>query len=283
MAFDFQKVRLISLTKPVEGIPEFWLQEDGEPAHYVDSAEDLISFVARVSNPANQANFSTAQKLLAYCIRKHHWSVFEMGDATFEIETTRDIGRQILRHRSFSFQEFSQRYAEAGFGFPDPSYRQARLQDPKNRQNSIGLSANDPNHTQAWWTTEQRKLQEHALAIYQAALDQGIAKECARVVLPEGLTMSKMYMKGSIRSWITYCLVRLPEDSGTQLEHRDIADKIAKILSERFHFFELAIKQAEQKPDEKSIVQNWLAKIPLAELISKWWSARSPNNKEKTV
>lgn len=195
------------------------------------SGEELISYCARVSNPSNQENWNTAPKLLRYCIKKKHWSVFEMADLIFEIETTRDIGRQILRHKSFSFQEFSQRYAEAS-EFID--IREARLQDNKNRQQSVII--NDPN-LQTEWNVLQECVIEAAGDAYKWALSKNIAKECARSVLPEGLTMSRMYMKGNIRNWFHYCQVRKME-SETQREHVDIANKIWNIMKTEFTFLE---------------------------------------------
>jgi thymidylate synthase (FAD) len=205
-------MRLISVTAPLlEGI---------------ETPTDLIAFCARVSNPENQMNNVTANKLLAYLRRNKHWSPLEMVDATFEIETTRDISRQILRHRSFSFQEFSQRYAEA-LGFSAP--RECRLQDEKNRQNSLPCLDQDLTD---WWYRQQEYVLEVAKEVYEAALQRGIAKECARVVLPEGLTMSRLYMKGSIRSWVHYTEVR--KDVSTQKEHRDIAFGIADAITQIF-------------------------------------------------
>lgn len=213
MNFEHQKVRLIGVTKG---------ELDGE---------DIISYCARVSNPKNQENFDTAPKLLKYLMNNSHWSPMEMVSITLEIETTRDIGRQILRHRSFSFQEFSQRYAEKLERFPSDDYRECRLQDTKNRQNSI--DTND-DMLAANWLAAQIKVENAAKAAYEWALANGIAKEQARVVLPEGLTMSRMYMAGTLRSWIHYCELR--RGNGTQKEHRDIAEKCWKILQNEFPF-----------------------------------------------
>lgn len=218
--FDYQNVRLIAITKPV--IPE------------CETAEDLIAYCARVSNPSNQTNTDTAPKLLKYCMDNGHWSIFEMTDATLEIETTRDIGRQILRHRSFVFQEFSQRYADASqLGFVN---RQTRLQDTKNRQNSISIDHYDDEqeNLNRSWQMKQEQLQHEAKLAYKWALDNGIAKEQARAVLPEGMTMSRMYMSGSLRSWIHYCQLRM--EHGTQREHIDIAEKAWVILCDEFKF-----------------------------------------------
>lgn len=204
-----QSVKLISMTQPVQG-------------HEFKTAQDLLAYVTRVSNPPNQKNFNTSEKLIRYCLRKKHWSPFEMIDLTFEIETTRDIGRQILRHRSFTFQEFSQRYA-------DPTQlgsvtRETRMQDLENRQNSIELKYEDGDRAEILideWERKQKEVAFAAQTVYKWALDKGIAKEQARSVLPEGLTMSRMYMKGSLRSWITYIAIR--ERVETQKEHRQIA------------------------------------------------------------
>jgi thymidylate synthase (FAD) len=204
-------VKLIGVTQPkIEGI---------------DTAEQLVAYCARVSNPANQDNQDSA-RLLKYLVRNKHWSPFEMVHVVLEINTTRDIARQILRHRSFSFQEFSQRYAAVVDMSPP---KEARLQDTKNRQNSVET---DDIHTQKWWEEEQARLIERITGIYQEALKQGIAKEVARVVLPEGLTMSRLYMSGSLRSWIHYCELRM--GNGTQKEHREIATQCWSILTEQF-------------------------------------------------
>jgi len=179
--------------------------------------DEFIAFCARVSNPTNQMNSLTAPKLLRYCAKHKHWSIFETVSITMSIETTRDIGRQILRHRSFSFQEFSQRYADPtkDMGFVT---REARLQDTKNRQNSI---ATEDEQLQSDWNQVQAEVTQSAKNAYKFAIDNGIAKEQARAVLPEGLILSRMYMAGSLRSWIHYCEVRT--DVATQKEHREIA------------------------------------------------------------
>jgi thymidylate synthase (FAD) len=189
-------------------------------------AEQKIAYMARVSNPANQNSNASATKLLKYLIKNKHWSPFEMVNVCMEIETTRDIARQILRHRSFSFQEFSQRYAVSE-GFIQDS--QARLQDEKNRQNSLYT---DDISLQNWFEGAQRRLVNEAKFLYSAALDKGIAKECARVFLPEGLTVSKMYMNGTLRSWLHYIDIRC--DSATQKEHRDVANQCRDIIFEQF-------------------------------------------------
>ena len=188
-------------------------------------AEEKVAYMARVSNPANQDNKATAPKLLRYLMNNKHWSPFEMVNVCMEIECTRDIARQIIRHRSFSFQEFSQRYGEA----VDWEYSEARLQDEKNRQNSLPTQDRE---LQRWWDEQQRSLVAQARGVYGAALNQGIAKEVARKVLPEGLTMSRMYMNGTLRSWMHYVDIRC--DAATQKEHREIADKCKAILTEQF-------------------------------------------------
>ena len=182
--------------------------------------------MARVSNPANQDNDATAPKLLKYLINNKHWSPFEMVNVCMEIETTRDIARQILRHRSFSFQEFSQRYAVSE-GFIQTS--QVRLQDEKNRQNSLYT---DDLSLQYWWEGVQRRITDEAKFLYSAALDKGVAKEVARKLLPEGLTMSKMYMNGTLRSWLHYIDIRC--DLATQKEHRDVAEQCRDIIFAEF-------------------------------------------------
>lgn len=212
MEKDLSEVNLIALSKP---------------SAYTDcnTASDLIAYTARVSNPANQNNTETAPRLLRYLIREQHWSPFEMVHMTLEIKTTRDIARQILRHRSFSFQEFSQRYAEA----TEFETREARLQDQKNRQNSIEVDDGDLNE---WWQIQQKKVQGQAELAYRDALTKGIAKEQARALLPEGLTQSTLYMGGSLRSWIHYCDLR--RGNGTQKEHAEIAEKCWEIIGIHF-------------------------------------------------
>lgn len=219
------KVSLVSLSSPSASTDCY-------------SAEEFVAYAARVSNPENQANHETAPKLLGYLIRENHWSPFEMVSITLEIETTRDIARQMLRHRSFSFQEFSQRYAVAQkFG-----KREARLQDPKNRQNSISLDGIDDfgkggNKTSDErlyenWNMRQARVIEEAKDAYTWALQNGIAKEQARAVLPEGNTTSVLYMAGTLRSWIHYCDLRM--SNGTQLEHIRIAEKCWNVISQHF-------------------------------------------------
>jgi thymidylate synthase (FAD) len=192
------------------------------------SVDEFIAYVARVSNPSNQMNTETAPKLLKYLAKHKHWSPFEMVSICMEIDTTRDIARQILRHRSFSFQEFSQRYADPtkDLGFVT---REARLQDLKNRQNSIET---DDENLQEVWDEWQAGVLDEARIAYTWAIQNGIAKEQARAVLPEGLTQSRMYMNGTLRSWIHYCELRMA--NGTQKEHREIAamawNEISKIF-----------------------------------------------------
>lgn len=190
------------------------------------TAEQLVAYCARVSNPTNQSNTKTAPKLLKYLANNAHWSPFEMVHLTMEIVTTRDIARQILRHRSFAFQEFSQRYAVAEELI---NTREARLQDTKNRQNSIEIDDADLQH-EWWW--QQEEVVRRAQSAYKWALDNGIAKEQARAVLPEGLTVSTLYMSGSLRSWIHYILLR--QANGTQKEHREIALVCKEIVLQHF-------------------------------------------------
>jgi thymidylate synthase (FAD) len=200
----------------------------------LETPQDLIAYAARVSNPSNQNNKETADKLLKYLIKHKHWSPFEMASACLEIETTRDIARQILRHRSFSFQEFSQRYADPTKDLEFVT-REARLQDEKNRQNSITINPGDGENVAALmsdWERQQEIVIDAAKEAYKWAIKNGIAKEQARAVLPEGLTMSRMYMNGTIRSWIHY--IELRSANGTQKEHMEVAKacaiEIAKVL-----------------------------------------------------
>lgn len=212
------KVRLISHTTPSE---ELILEGLTLP-------NELIAYCARISNPSNQMNHQTADKLINYLMAHKHFSPLEMVDITLEIETTRDIARQALRHRSFVFQEFSQRYADPVQEL-DFVIRETRLQDTTNRQKSIKT---DDRELIDWWESQQRELIAKVRAVYSQALDLGIAKEQARAILPEGLTVSRMYMKGSLRSWIHYCEVRT--DESTQEEHREVALAIAKVISNVF-------------------------------------------------
>jgi thymidylate synthase (FAD) len=187
--------------------------------------EDAVAFCARVSNPENQVSQETAPRLLKYLIKHKHWSPFEMANVCMEIETTRDIARQILRHRSFSFQEFSQRYA-AVQGF---ELSEVRLQDTKNRQNSIEVG---DSYLHNWWFKAQQRVREDAELVYNMALAKGVAKEQARKLLPEGMTMSKMYMNGTLRSWLHYVEIRC--DKATQKEHREVAEKCREELTKLF-------------------------------------------------
>jgi len=203
----------------------------------IDTLTNMIAYCARVSNPTNQQNTETNEKLLKYLIKNHHWSPFEMVSICLEIETTRDIARQILRHRSFSFQEFSQRYAVADLGF---EMREARLQDNKNRQNSIET---DNPELQFEWDIKQQELTELSKKTYNWALENGIAKEQARVVLPEGMTVSRMYMNGTLRSWIHY--IQLRSGNGTQKEHREIALECAKKIATIFPMISEFIEKSQ--------------------------------------
>jgi|TARA_R110002110_G_scaffold23181_1_gene88751 thymidylate synthase (FAD) len=212
------KAKLIAYTQPVEN------ETIG-----LDDVQDLIAYCAKVSNPKGQADLSTSESLLNYLIKNQHWSPFEMATATVEIETTRDIARQMLRHRSFAFQEFSQRYADPRDMENTFVLREARLQDTKNRQNSVDV---DNPKLSAEWRMRQQDIIDAAKAHYNWAIGNGIAKEQARVVLPEGLTVSKLYAQGSIRSWIHY--VALRSANGTQREHMDLAVEIGKAISKIF-------------------------------------------------
>ena len=201
-----------------------------KPSAYTDcsTANELVAWSARVSNPSNQNNTKTAPKLVQYLIKENHWSPLEMVHVSMEIRTTRDIARQILRHRSFSFQEYSQRYADPtqDLGFV---VREARLQDAKNRQNSIEV---DDRGLQEEWTMRQIAVTDAALDAYEWAIANGIAKEQARAVLPEGLTESVMIMTGTLRSWVHYCQLRM--DKATQKEHRIVAEQCWDIISHHF-------------------------------------------------
>jgi thymidylate synthase (FAD) len=197
-----------------------------------DDAQELIAYCARVSNPNNQNNKDTSDKLISYLIKHQHWSPLEMVNACIEIETTRDIARQILRHRSFSFQEFSQRYADPVKEL-DFIRRGARLQDPKNRQNSIDAASIN---VQDMWDMKQQEVIKLCKEVYKWAIDEGIAKEQARAVLPEGMTVSRMYMNGTLRSWVHY--IDLRSANGTQKEHQDIAIACAREITKIFPIME---------------------------------------------
>ena len=203
-----------------------------KPSAYTEcnTAEELVAWAARVSNPSNQNNTATANKLVGYLIRNQHWSPLEMVHVSMEIKTTRDIARQILRHRSFSFQEFSQRYADPtrDLGFVR---REARLQDRKNRQNSVELTPDENRLAEEWQVIQQQAINAAEFA-YKWASERGIAKEQARVVLPEGCTESVMIMAGTLRSWIHYCQLRMA--NGTQKEHRIVAEQCWEIIKQHF-------------------------------------------------
>jgi thymidylate synthase (FAD) len=191
----------------------------------IDDAQELIAYCARVSNPSNQLNTETSEKLINYLVKHAHWSPLEMVSACVEIETTRDIARQILRHRSFAFQEFSQRYADPT---KDLSFvlREARLQDTKNRQNSVET---DDEELKTRWNLMQQRVIDEAKYVYKWAIDNGIAKEQARAVLPEGNTVSKLYMNGTLRSWVHF--IQLRSANGTQLEHQLVAKACAEVIA----------------------------------------------------
>jgi thymidylate synthase (FAD) len=212
------KVKLISYSKPTEEIADSG----------IDDAQELVAFCARVSNPSNQLNTETSEKLIKYLINNAHWSPLEMVSACLEIETTRDIARQMLRHRSFSFQEFSQRYANP---VKDLEFivREARMQDPKNRQNSIETENDEISEN---WKNKQEKIINDATEAYNWAIENGIAKEQARSVLPEGNTVSRLYMNGTLRSWIHY--IELRSANGTQKEHMEIAIACADVINKIF-------------------------------------------------
>ena len=190
------------------------------------NAQELVAYCARVSNPANQTNTDTSEKLIRYLIKHKHWSPLEMVSACLEIETTRDIARQILRHRSFSFQEFSQRYAVADLGV---EFKETRLQDTKNRQNSIEV---DDAALSSAWRLKQQRVVETTQEVYDWAIRNGIAKEQARAVLPEGITTSRLYMQGTLRSWLHY--IELRSGPETQKEHREVAQACATALESIF-------------------------------------------------
>ncbi len=212
------KVKLISYSKPTKDIAN----------NGINNAQELVAFCARVSNPSNQLNTETSEKLIKYLIKNSHWSPLEMVSACLEIETTRDIARQMLRHRSFSFQEFSQRYANPVKDL-EFTIRDARLQDPKNRQNSI---ENEDEEISKVWKEKQEHLINEATNAYNWAIENGIAKEQARSVLPEGNTVSRLYMNGTLRSWIHY--IELRSENGTQKEHMEIAIACAEVINEIF-------------------------------------------------
>lgn len=216
---DYTTAKLVGYTQPAEEFKEAF-----------SDIKQLVAYCARVSNPSNQFNDATADKLIAYLLKHKHFSPFEMASLTLEIETTRDIARQLLRHRSFTFQEFSQRYADPT---QDLNFvtREARLQDTKNRQNSVEVQDRE---LAAMWEEKQLDVILAAKKAYTWAVSNGIAKEQARAVLPEGNTMSRLYVQGTIRSYIHYLAARKDEETGTQKEHRILARKIAEVISTVF-------------------------------------------------
>jgi len=226
------KARLISYSQPPKG--DLYVGED---------IQELIAYCARVSNPANQASHETSEKLIKYLVKHKHWSPLEMASACIEIDTTRDIAHQIVRHRSFAFQEFSQRYAEPSAMGDAFTTRECRLQDTQNRQNSIEIE-NDPSIQESVkmqelitnWQRKQHGIINQARDCYQWAIDNGIAKEQARAVLPEGLTKTRLYMNGTLRSWVHY--IELRSENGTQKEHMDVAQKCAKEIAKIFPLLE---------------------------------------------
>ena len=215
-------VRLLSYSQPTEEFASVGIND----------AQELIAYCARVSNLANQLNTETSEKLIRYLVKHQHWSPLEMVSACLEITTTRDIARQILRHRSFSFQEFSQRYADPTKDL-DFVVREARLQDTKNRQNSIST---DDTELQAWWDAKQKFIIDSVKDIYAEAIERGIAKEQARAILPEGNTVSRLYMNGTLRSWVHF--IELRSGNGTQLEHMQIARECACVIAKVFPMVE---------------------------------------------
>jgi thymidylate synthase (FAD) len=215
---EVMKVKMISYSKPSREMYDEGLMD----------VQELIGFCARVSNPSNQFNTETSEKLIRYLIKHKHWSPLEMVSACLEVTTTRDIARQILRHRSFSFQEFSQRYADPTKDL-DFVIREARLQDTKNRQNSVETSDAE---LSAWWDAKQKFLIEYVKSTYAEAIEKGIAKEQARAILPEGNTVSRLYMNGTLRSWIHF--IDLRSGNGTQKEHMEVARECARVIAEVF-------------------------------------------------
>ena len=246
------KVRIVALTQP---IVDFYDEELNTKRPL--TPDEFVAYTARVSNPSNQMNTLTAPKLLKYLIAKKHWSPMEMVSITIEIETTRDISHQIIRHRSFSYQEFSQRYAdptkEMGF-----EYREARLQDPKNRQNSIET---DDEELQKAWLIKQQQIAHEASLAYKWAVENGIAKEQARAPLPEGMTKTRLYMAGTLRSWIHYIDVRAPE--GTQKEHRLIGQAAQEEILRYFptlteYWFPVEEEQRSDKVEANNLWHKFL-------------------------
>jgi thymidylate synthase (FAD) len=211
-------VKLLSYSQPTEDFAN----------QGIDNVQELIAYCARVSNPSNQFNTETSDKLIKYLIKHQHWSPLEMVSACLEITTTRDIARQILRHRSFSFQEFSQRYADPTKDL-DFVIREARLQDTKNRQNSVETTDAE---LSAWWDAKQKFIIETVKKTYAEAIEKGIAKEQARAILPEGNTVSRLYMNGTLRSWVHF--IELRSANGTQKEHQDVAKACAQVIAQIF-------------------------------------------------
>ena len=216
-------VRLVSYSRPTEEFEQ----------HGIADAQELIAFCARVSNPSNQYRTETSERLIRYLIRHQHWSPLEMVSACMEVTTTRDIARQMLRHRSFSFQEFSQRYADPTRDL-DFEYREPRFQDAQNRQSSLPLDMRNHEHRELarLWLERQQGIIRAAREAYTWAVDNGIAKEQARAVLPEGNTVSRLYMNGTLRSWVHF--IELRSDNGTQSEHRDVARTCAEVIAQVF-------------------------------------------------
>lgn len=217
------KVKLVGYTQPA-----------GEFEKEFGDAMELIAYCARVSNPANQFNKETAEKLIRYLVKHKHWSPLEMASATLEVETTRDIARQMLRHRSFSFQEFSQRYADPNDLDESFVVREARLQDTKNRQNSIEMDYDNDDHRRIayQWENLQKRIIDDVKAAYEWAINHGIAKEQARAILPEGNTVSRLYMNGTLRSWVHF--IELRSGNGTQKEHMEVARACAEAIAQIF-------------------------------------------------
>lgn len=225
------KVKLFACTQPIKN-----------RIIGLEDVQDVITYCAKVSNPQFQTQFDNSERLINYLIKHQHWSPFEMASATLEIETTRDIARQILRHRSFSFQEFSQRYQDVTVLDESFVIREARLQHPTNRQDSIQT---DDEELQMQWAAKQQQIIHEAKLAYKWALEQGIAKEQARCVLPEGNTVSRLYMQGTIRSWIHY--IQLRSGNGTQREHMEIAREVARAIAE---IFPLSMKFISEETNE---------------------------------
>ena len=263
--------KIIAITQPFIKTDEpgrgLWLESDNMKIGPYMSASDFIAYTARVSNPSNQHNTLTAPKLLKYLIEHKHWSPFEMVSITMEINTTRDISHQIIRHRSFSFQEFSQRYADPTKDMQFVT-REARLQDAKNRQNSIELDMNDDYEggLQDRWIEMQERVEEESKMVYQWAIDNGIAKEQARAVLPEGLTKTRLYMSGTLRSWIHYIDVRAEE--GTQKEHREIAIQARDEIIKQFP----SLNEYYAEKEINELLKDVKDTVPVKKSWWKFWS-----------